>query len=296
MMRDESSAAPFDAIAEQYDSAFTETAVGRLQRAVVHDFLEKFITVHRPPSAVYRVLELNCGTGEDAIWLARRGCRVLATDVSPEMVAVAREKVRRAGLENLVDVRVCSVQGVGNWKLEIGNSGTAPISNFDLVFSNFGGLNCISPSDLERFGTEVLPKILRPGGQFVAVVMGRFCWWETAYFLAKGQWRTAFRRRSKTPVAARLDANTTVETWYYSPGAILWLWDAIPEFMLGNPQKYVFEALQPVGFWLPPSYLDPLFRRFPLVLRLLIFLEKRCRGRAWASAADHYLMGMRIEG
>ncbi len=300
-MRDESFPAPFDAIAGQYDSEFTETAVGRLQRAIVHDFLEKFIAVHRPPSTVCHVLELNCGTGEDAIWLARRGCRVLATDVSPEMVAVAREKVRRAGLENLVDVRVCPIQEIGNWKLGIGNWGDEergnfqfPISNsptFDLVFSNFGGLNCISPLDLERFGTGVLPKILRPGGQFVAVVMGRFCWWETAYFLAKGQWRTAFRRRSRKPVAARLDASTTVKTWYYAPHELS-KFIVLRKESFGHHSSFI---IHPVGFWLPPSYLDPLFRRFPRLLRLLDFLEKRCRGSAWAGAADHYLIGVRDE-
>ncbi|MFN4254511.1 MAG: class I SAM-dependent methyltransferase [Saprospiraceae bacterium] len=291
-MSDESFSAPFDAIAGQYDSVFTETAVGRLQRAIVHDFLEKWLAqnqINKSTNHRINILELNCGTGEDAIWLARRGCRVLATDVSPEMVAVAREKVRRARLENLVDVRVCPIQEIGNWELEIGNSGTSPIPNsqfpipnFDIVFSNFGGLNCISPPDLERFGTEVLPKILKPGGQFVAVAMGRFCWWETAYFLAKGQWRAAFRRRSKMPVAARLDANTTVKTWYYSP-------QELSEFITHHSSLIT----HPVGFWLPPSYLDPLFRRFPRLLRGLDFLEKHCRGRAWASAADHYLIGMR---
>ena len=283
-------AAPFDAVAGQYDSEFTETAVGRLQRAIVHDFLEKWLAIHRPPSTVCRVLELNCGTGEDAIWLARRGCRVLATDSSPEMVAVAHEKVRRAGLENLVDVRVCPIQEIGNWELGIENpspipNSQFPIPNFDLVFSNFGGLNCVPPPDLERFGTEVLPTILRPGGQFVAVVMGRFCWWETAYFLAKGQWRTAFRRRSRKPVAARLDASTSIETWYYAPGELKKL------IIQHSPS-----ITQAIGFWLPPSYLDPLFRRFPRLLRLLDFLEKHCRGRAWASAADHHLVGMTQKG
>ena len=40
-------------------------------------------------SAGHRVLELNCGTGEDAVFLARRGVRVLATDLSGAMVEAA---------------------------------------------------------------------------------------------------------------------------------------------------------------------------------------------------------------
>ena len=50
-----------------------------------------------PLKAGERVLELNCGTGEDAVHLARRGVRVLATDNSPRMLAAARSKIARAG-------------------------------------------------------------------------------------------------------------------------------------------------------------------------------------------------------
>lgn len=282
--------APFDAIAEQYDAEFTATAVGRLQRAIVHDFLEKWRAARAAEGRQLRVLELNCGTGEDAIWLARRGYRVLATDVSPEMVAVAREKARRAGLENQVEIRACAIQEIGKIAAE------AP--RFDLVFSNFGGLNCLSPLDLAQFGTAVLPQILQPGGQFAAVVMGRFCCWETLYFLAKGQWRQAFRRLSRTPMAARLNAETSIETWYYAPRELTCtLQNSNPrtpspqtqnsKLNTQNPKLPLVEA---VGFWLPPSYLDPFFRRFPRALRWLDFLEKRCRGRAWAHGADHFLL------
>jgi SAM-dependent methyltransferase len=37
-----------------------------------------------------RVLEIGCGTGQATLPLARRGCQVLAMDLSPDMAAVAR--------------------------------------------------------------------------------------------------------------------------------------------------------------------------------------------------------------
>ena len=40
-----------------------------------------------------RVLEMNCGTGEDALWLVHRGVQVFATDVSPAMLQVAQSKL-----------------------------------------------------------------------------------------------------------------------------------------------------------------------------------------------------------
>ncbi len=64
---------------------------------------------------------------------------------------------------------------------------------FDLVFSNFGGLNCLSLQQLSALAPHI-DTALKPGGYFVAVVMGRFCWWETLYFLLKGKWASAFRR------------------------------------------------------------------------------------------------------
>ena len=250
----------FDPIAAGYDEQFTHSAVGRLQRAVVHDYLKTKIQ----PGAT--VLELNCGTGEDALWLAKQGCSVLATDLSAEMVALTAAKAKQAGLSHLIQSQLLDLRSI-------------PInSKFDLVLSNFGGLNCLSPEELRAFGKKV-PLRLRPGGHFIAVLMGRFCLWETKYFLLKGRPKQAFRRWNGGPVQVRLDAQTEIPTWYYAPA----------EFNSFFPGLSV-RTMQPVGFWLPPSYLDPWFRRRPGLLRGLFFLEKKCRGRLWAYAADHFLV------
>jgi SAM-dependent methyltransferase len=42
--------------------------------------------------------DLACGTGQTALWFARRGVRTFAVDLSPSMVRATREKVRAAGL------------------------------------------------------------------------------------------------------------------------------------------------------------------------------------------------------
>ena len=255
----------FDTLAARYDEDFTQTATGRLQRAVVHAFLEHKIA----PCAA--VLELNCGTGEDAVWLARRGCRVLATDLSAEMVTYAAAKARAAHLGDNIQTQVLDIRALA------ADPHLFSERRFDLILSNFGGLNCLSPADMQCLG-RVLPALLNPGGCFVAVVMGRFCWWETLYFIGKARPRSAFRRFSAQPVEARLDTFTQVSTWYYTPASF-------GRFFPDLNKKTV----QPVGFWLPPSYLDPWFARWPGLLRGLNFLEKKCRGRLWAVAADHFL-------
>lgn len=52
-----------------------------------------------PPSS--EVLEIGCGTGTTALRLAPHAARILATDVSGEMIRIAREKAAAEGCENV---------------------------------------------------------------------------------------------------------------------------------------------------------------------------------------------------
>ena len=63
-------AAPFDAIAEAYDDVFSNSAIGRAQRRAVWSEMD------REFHAGQSVLEINCGTGIDALHLAQRGVSV----------------------------------------------------------------------------------------------------------------------------------------------------------------------------------------------------------------------------
>ena len=64
----------FDELASTYDATFTDTIVGKALRETVWARLEQTFRSSR------RVLELGCGTGEDAVRLASSGIRVVATD------------------------------------------------------------------------------------------------------------------------------------------------------------------------------------------------------------------------
>jgi 2-polyprenyl-3-methyl-5-hydroxy-6-metoxy-1,4-benzoquinol methylase len=52
----------------------------------------------RPGMRPRRVLELGCGDGVNAVFMAGRGCEVTAVDVSPTALQMAREKARAAGV------------------------------------------------------------------------------------------------------------------------------------------------------------------------------------------------------
>lgn len=257
----------FNAIAHSYDATFSQTAVGRLQRERVWHFTSRFFQRESAEKATGNLLELNCGTGEDAIWLANLGFQVLATDSSPEMLSVAKAKIERAGLTAKAQVALCPFAEVAH----------LPEGNFDLIFSNFGGLNCVSPEALGKLG-PIFAQKLQPGGKFIAVVMSRFSWWETLYFFLKKQPRKAFRRLQSNPVEARLDAQTTIQTWYYSP----------MEFQKRLQFRGKCLFVKPIGLWLPPSYLDPFFEKHPRWLEFLNFLERNCAPTWLAGAGDHF--------
>src|SRR5215471_18623823 len=121
------SAAAFDAVAESYDLRFTDTAVGRAQRKQVWASL---LTAFPAGS---RILELNCGTGEDARFLSRQGRPVVACDASAAMLEVARNHSEDGSYTKVQYLQVAN-EDLGAL------AGAEP---FQGAFSNFSGLKCV---------------------------------------------------------------------------------------------------------------------------------------------------------
>ncbi len=261
----------FDAIAHDYDTSFTQTKIGQKQREQVWFFLENWL----PRAKNASILELNCGTGRDAAWLAEHGfSNVLATDVSEKMLAVASKNSEKKGLATSIRFE----------KIDLENFEPSDFrgKKFDLIFSNFGGLNCLSPQKMQEIGPK-LADLLAPSGRLALVVMGRFCLLESLYFLAKGRFGEAFRRAKKDPALARLDEATVCPTWYFSPREMAFFFEKKGLKKVG---------LRPVGAFLPPSYLEPFFEKRQAWLEKLAFFEKKWAApRSWpAHFADHFLI------
>lgn len=191
--------AAFDNVAESYDGFESLPAVPRLRRLTRGLFLEAF-----PPGA--SLLELNCGTGSDALAMAAAGRRVLATDASPAMVREAERKWKRAGRP----------AGVSFRELPFEHLSALGMTRFDGAYSNMGGLNCMA--DLRPLFSS-LHALLNPGATAVVVVMPDLCLWESAGFLLRGQFGRAFRRRTPSGADARV-GGTTVRTYYHSPTSL----------------------------------------------------------------------------
>src|SRR5690606_38309793 len=78
------------------------------------------------------ILELNCGTGLDAIYFAEHGHFVLATDISQGMLQQLDKKISEQNLHGKIITQHSSFHDID----KIQNK------KFDHIISNFGGLNC----------------------------------------------------------------------------------------------------------------------------------------------------------
>lgn len=204
----------FDLLAAQYDHAWTNSGSGRLQRnAVWRHMLPLF-------HAGDRVLDLGCGTGEDARELASRGVHVLGLDASSEMVRIARHRG--------VDARLLTIEAIDTLSRK-----------FDGVISNFGALNCVHPLAPLR---PPLARLIRPGGYLAVCVMGRFCALESLHFLRRFCFRKAARRWSGETFAKTLGLRA------YYPFAGQLRRCLAPEFQLVSRTG--------IGLVVPPSYVD----------------------------------------
>ena len=258
--------ASFDAVAASYDATFTDTALGRVLRDAVWERLAASF------SRGQRILEFACGTGEDAVQLARRGVAVLATDASAEMVEVARRKAQMAAVEDLVRVEHMSMERLYGGRNVLDRQ-FAEGGLFDGALSNFGGLNCIG--DLPAFA-HGLAASLRSGAAAVLCVMGPCVPWEWAWFLARLQPRAAFRRMRRGGCEWR-----GLRIAYPTPGAVRKAFG--PCFRQTR--------LSALGALLPPTYAGAWGERHPRTLARLNAMERAIDTTPplpWLS--DHYLL------
>jgi SAM-dependent methyltransferase len=94
-----------------------------------------------------RVLDVACGTGVVAVTAARAGARVTGFDLTPELLAVARENARTAALE--IDWHEGDVEAL-------------PFDDaaFDVVVSQFGHMFAPRPA----VAVSQMLRVLKPGG------------------------------------------------------------------------------------------------------------------------------------
>ncbi len=254
---------PFDAYAKNYDAHFTHTSIGRMQRGFVIGWLARYLTSPK------KILEINCGTGEDAVQLALLGHSILATDASEKMIKEARKK----NLSNQNSTVKFECTNFNSLNKNFNSQ------KFDIIFSNFGGLNCADEEELSKLSAD-FGELLNGNGKLFFVVMGRACKWEQLYFLLKGNLEKAFRRKSSEGVLTQI-GEVAFNTYYYSPSELRTIFG----------EHFDLEFKRPIGLFVPPSFLQPFFENKLWLLKILGLLDYSLTYFSFLSNwADHYVI------
>jgi SAM-dependent methyltransferase len=260
-------AARFGQAAQSYDEEMTANPSMRWMRAV------SLATLRRTFAPGARLIEIGCGSGEEAVALAREGRLVTATDVAPEMVALTLAKAAAAGVSAAVRGR-CLAAGELTQLVAEGEAG-----RYEGAYSSFGPLN--GEPRLEPVAAA-LAALVRPGGRLVLGVMNRFYPWETLWYALHGKGRAAARRwggLARAGVSAQVGER--VSTWYYTPRAV---------------RRAFRPAFRPCScralpLLLPPPYASSLWERTPRLWAALAGWEERLAPRwPWSALGDHFLL------
>lgn len=251
----------FDTAAATFDERFGEWHSVAAQRRAVR----RAIAEATPRNG--QILEIGGGTGEDALWLAKRGFAVTLTDASPAMVARAQIKLVPAGGRAEIAAAEDLEEFAGKHFRNCGEP-------FDAAFSNFAPLNCVD--DLSPVARG-LARLVRPGGAALLVLFGSFSPGEILVEAARGRPQQAFRRLRRGPVITRLGGQNFTVT-YHRFGD------------LAATMKPWFRPVRRlgIGVFVPPSAAEPWISRHPMLLNILEAMD-RVAARPLAMLGDHVL-------
>jgi SAM-dependent methyltransferase len=239
----------YDLVARTYDLVEGRNAISeRVRRTTLQAALRAFRVGDR-------VLELGCGTGRDAVDLARAGIQVVATDISAEMISITRARASREGVEDLVDARVLSAA-------EAVRAG----GPYDGVYSNGAVLN------LEPNLPEVVAGLkdsLRQGAHAVLTAANRLSLFELAVYPLGLRPRKAFRKLGTSvpiPISREgIGKGYVVPTRFFTPKEFLWTFN-------GGFEVVSLRGLQSIT---PPWNLVDMSTRFRTVVAPLERIEDR---------------------
>ncbi len=249
----------FSKQSEVFDLIYRENKLSEYLRS---KFREEVLSHLKPNS---QILELNCGTGMDAIYFAEKGHKILATDNAPGMLEKLNNKLKGNSLKKNIETMRCSFDDLN------------PMSNrkFDHIISNFGGLNCTE--NLDKVLSQ-LPGLLNKNGKITLVIMPKVCPWEII-MLFKGKFNTAFRRfRKKTP--AHIEG-VNFFCYYYNPSYVKRV----------LRKNFDVTTLKGIFITTPPEFYENFVERYPKLFSVLTKIDNAiCSFFPFNYCCDHYLI------
>jgi methylase of polypeptide subunit release factors len=274
-MRGDAAATAFSDAARFYDREQHANFVAGWSRRQSLKLLRRYF---KPGS---RLLEIGCGTGEEAISLAREGRTIVATDAAAGMIRELERKLEGSSdLASQVKPLVLAARDLDQLPQDL------IVSGFDGAYSSFGPLNC--EPDLAPVAS-LLAQLVRPGGYVIISFINQVCPWEVGWHLLKGKPGEAFRRfRRSTLATVRMEWQETRVPVSYWP---------VAELTKTFARQFELVQLMALPWLFPPQYLSRLVERIPSLGNFLGALDSRTAS-LWPfnKLGDHVVLVLRRRG
>ena len=141
-----------EALAKGYDAGLEGSSLFRADLA--------FVDAHAGPPG--DLIDLGCGTGRLLVPMAHRGWRCLGVDLSPTMLAVARDKALKEGVR------------FGLLRADLARLGCIADGSFDAACCLFSTLGMIGGEKNRTAALAHAFRLLRPGGRMVLHVHNKW--------------------------------------------------------------------------------------------------------------------------
>ena len=264
-INEQNAGAAFTLQAPNFDNLYNGDTIIQYKRQRVREHLMQYLPANSS------ILELNAGTGEDAIFFAQQGHYIHATDISTGMQNILKEKVEANDLQNNISYELCSFTQLEQLQKK---------EQFDAILSNFAGLNCTNELSKVLASFDAL---LKQGGVVTLVILPKFCLWETL-LIFKGKFKTATRRFFSNKGRKANVEGQYFNCWYYNPSFII------------SKLKNSFDLLSLEGLCsiVPPSYIESFAEKHPKLFAFLKQKENTLKTKwPWKFAGDYYIISLK---
>jgi len=158
----------YEDLARDYDHRFNNPRINYMRS------VEKMVLLESLKPGM--ILDIGCGTGEQSLFLAKRGYQVIGVDISREMLLKANENTKEGKLKDNISLVIASAEAL-------------PFrdKSFDGLISIFGVFNHIPKAD---HAFQETYRVLKSGASAIFTVVNRWnlTWWINAFLKLKGSW------------------------------------------------------------------------------------------------------------
>ncbi len=249
----------FSNIYEHYEYLSRESIIDKTMRQQVYSHINKYL------KSKSNILELNAGSGIDAVYFAKKNHHVTATDIAEKAAFFLNQKIKKLDLKNLSFINA-NFTDLKQFKG----------ADFNYVFSNFGGINCTNAIDKIAF---TLSEVLPSKAHVTFVVMGKYYPWDWIYVL-KGKFKRAFIRLQKEAIANV--EGESIKTYYYTP-------EEMKSFMTSHFEYVTSENL--ASFY--PSVNHKLLTKYNWFIKMLIKIDSKMKHLIPIGVGDYFIITFR---